>query len=502
MSNVPRSQQVASSEADQDSAHSPQSAEREMSAGIWRALMRPLLIEKVVLVIDVILIIATSVICSVAYMSATTGSLANETAFVGIGVLVSVNFAAVMSARRNYSLKNLTLIDKQVRETIVVWSCVYGLLAVVGFAMKISSSFSRGSTILIFIAGLAMLLAWRVIIANFISMALSKGSFARKKIIIITEQNQSALSRPLSELQRYGYHAVQTCEISSKEMTALGIGGSLRAKLDDVVTLARSDQIEDIYLLVRWHHHRIIDGILDALAVLPVSIHLVPDENTARFLNHPIANIGGTWTTELRRAPLTRGELRAKRCFDLILASSALVFLLPMMLVTALFIKLDSRGPVFFQQKRNGFNDQAFNIFKFRTMHVLEDGAVVQQAIRNDPRVTRLGRWLRRSSIDELPQLFNVIRGEMSLVGPRPHAASHNSEYEKLIANYAFRHHVKPGLTGWAQINGWRGETRTIEQMERRVEHDLWYINNWSPLLDLRIILQTIVVALRQNKAF
>jgi undecaprenyl-phosphate galactose phosphotransferase/putative colanic acid biosynthesis UDP-glucose lipid carrier transferase len=172
------------------------------------------------------------------------------------------------------------------------------------------------------------------------------------------------------------------------------------------------------------------------------------------------------------------------------------------MLVTALFIKLDSRGPVFFQQKRNGFNDQAFNIFKFRTMHVLEDGAVVQQAIRNDPRVTRLGRWLRRSSIDELPQLFNVIRGEMSLVGPRPHAASHNSEYEKLIANYAFRHHVKPGLTGWAQINGWRGETRTIEQMERRVEHDLWYINNWSPLLDLRIILQTIVVALRQNKAF
>jgi lipopolysaccharide/colanic/teichoic acid biosynthesis glycosyltransferase len=157
---------------------------------------------------------------------------------------------------------------------------------------------------------------------------------------------------------------------------------------------------------------------------------------------------------------------------------------------------------VLFLQKRNGFNGRAFSIFKFRTMHVIEDGPVVQQAKRNDPRVTRLGRWLRRTSIDELPQLFNVILDDMSLVGPRPHATSHNSEYEKLIANYAFRHHVKPGLTGWAQINGARGETCNIEQMERRVEYDLWYINNWSPWLDLKIVLQTVVTALRQTSAY
>jgi undecaprenyl-phosphate galactose phosphotransferase/putative colanic acid biosynthesis UDP-glucose lipid carrier transferase len=172
------------------------------------------------------------------------------------------------------------------------------------------------------------------------------------------------------------------------------------------------------------------------------------------------------------------------------------------MCVTAILIKLDSRGPIFFLQKRDGFNGQTFDIFKFRTMRVLENGPVVTQATRNDPRVTRLGRWLRRSSIDELPQLFNVIRGDMSLVGPRPHATSHNSEYEKLIANYAFRHHVKPGLTGWAQVNGYRGETRQIEQMRRRIEHDLWYIDNWSLWLDLRIVLQTVLVALRQDTAF
>jgi exopolysaccharide biosynthesis polyprenyl glycosylphosphotransferase len=173
-----------------------------------------------------------------------------------------------------------------------------------------------------------------------------------------------------------------------------------------------------------------------------------------------------------------------------------------LLLITALLIKLDSPGPILFLQKRNGFSGHAFEIFKFRTMHVLENGGDVAQATRNDPRLTRIGRWLRRSSIDELPQLFNVLKGEMSLVGPRPHATSHNSKYEKLIANYAFRHHVKPGLTGWAQVNGHRGETRQIEQMERRVEHDLWYINNWSLSLDLKILLKTVYVTLLQRGAY
>ena len=236
--------------------------------------------------------------------------------------------------------------------------------------------------------------------------------------------------------------------------------------------------------------------------MLPLSIHLLPDETAARFLNFPVSNIGQTWTAVLRRTPLTRAELAAKRFFDLALATGGLLALLPLMLATAVLIKLDSSGPVFFLQKRNGFNGQTFDIFKFRTMHVLENGTSIKQATRDDPRVTRLGRWLRKSSIDELPQLINVIRGEMSLVGPRPHATSHNSEYEKLIANYAFRHHVKPGLTGWAQINGYRGETRNVEQMSQRVEHDLWYINNWSPWLDLRITLQTLAVALRQDAAY
>jgi Undecaprenyl-phosphate glucose phosphotransferase len=475
---------------------------RETPRRTWRRLLRPKFVESIVLVIDLFLIVATGVLSSALYHWTTGGNPGIVLPYIGVGVIAAANFTAVMTARRNYHLKRLIQFATQARETILIWPGIYGLLAVAAFTMKISNEFSRGALIVFFVGGLSALLAWRRLVANFILKSLEVGSFASKKMIVIAERGQSVLSRPLNELQRCGFKAVKTCEIARDEIASPGIATSLRTKLTDVIEVARAEAIEDIYLLIRWENHRIIDGILDALAVLAISVHLIPDETASRFLNYPVSNIGETWTAELRRTPLTRVELAVKRSFDLALAAAAVVALLPLMLVTALLIKLDSSGPVFFLQKRNGFNGQAFDIFKFRTMHVLENGATVKQATRDDPRVTRLGRWLRKSSIDELPQLFNVIRGEMSLVGPRPHATSHNSEYEKLIANYAFRHHVKPGLTGWAQINGYRGETRHVEQMRHRVEHDLWYINNWSPWLDLRIVLQTVVVALRQDAAY
>ncbi len=478
------------------------SSPNEIPRRTWNRLLRPQFVEHTVLVADYIFIVSASALFSFIYHWFFTGDLNHEQAFFSIGIIVAANFTAIMAARRNYRLKNLTLFARQARDTIIIWFGVSGTLIVVAFTLKISDEFSRGAATLFFIGGMIILLSWRYLVATQISLALATGSFARKKIIVIAERDLNASSRSLTELRRYGYHPVKTCEISHEEITAIGINGSLRAKLDDVIQAARCERIEDIYLLIGWNHRRAIDGILSTLAVLPISVHLIPDESAARFLTHPISNIGSTWTTELQRAPMARGELLAKRFFDVTLATTGIIALLPLMAVTALLIKLDSRGPVLFLQKRNGFNGHAFNIFKFRTMHVLEDGPVVQQATRNDPRVTRLGRWLRKTSIDELPQLFNVILDDMSLVGPRPHATSHNSEYEKLIANYAFRHHVKPGLTGWAQVNGARGETSHIEQMERRVEYDLWYINNWSPWLDLRIVLQTVITALRQSSAY
>jgi undecaprenyl-phosphate galactose phosphotransferase/putative colanic acid biosynthesis UDP-glucose lipid carrier transferase len=195
-------------------------------------------------------------------------------------------------------------------------------------------------------------------------------------------------------------------------------------------------------------------------------------------------------------------EKASKRALDIVGASIALLLLAPMMAAAAIAIKLDSPGPVLFRQRRNGFNTKAFVIFKFRSMKVMEDGANVIQARRSDPRITTVGRLLRQTSIDELPQLLNVLKGDMSLIGPRPHALAHDNHYSEIVAEYAFRHHVKPGITGWAQVNGYRGETAKVEQMRQRVAHDLWYINNWSLMLDLTIIARTCFELIRPRNAY
>jgi len=192
----------------------------------------------------------------------------------------------------------------------------------------------------------------------------------------------------------------------------------------------------------------------------------------------------------------------AKHAIDLIVSTCALLVCLPLFLAVAIMIKLDSPGPVFFRQTRRGLHGRPFKILKFRTMVVLEDGAVVQQARRGDCRVTRVGRWLRSSSIDELPQLVNVLRGEMSLVGPRPHALAHDDYYSQLISDYNSRQQVKPGITGWAQVNGARGETPELGQMKRRIELDLWYVRHRTVMLDLKIIMSTAVQILRRHEAY
>jgi putative colanic acid biosysnthesis UDP-glucose lipid carrier transferase len=193
-------------------------------------------------------------------------------------------------------------------------------------------------------------------------------------------------------------------------------------------------------------------------------------------------------SSAMQSAPLTRTETLSKRACDVALALVALAILSPLMILVSLIIKLDSAGPIIFKQRRTGFHGREFIIYKFRSMSVLEDGRQIAQTRRNDPRITKVGRILRQSSIDELPQLLNVIKGEMSLVGPRPHAVAHDDQYRTSISSYTVRHHVKPGITGWAQINGQRGETPLVQDMEKRVALDLWYIDNWSLKLDMEIM--------------
>ncbi len=221
-----------------------------------------------------------------------------------------------------------------------------------------------------------------------------------------------------------------------------------------------------------------------------------------RYFRDPIADLalepGISFRETSRRSP----KRLAKASIDFAAALLALALFSPLLILVAMLIKLDSPGPVFFKQTRVGVNGTRFKILKFRTMRTLDDGAEVRQATKNDNRITRIGRWLRASSVDELPQLINVLRGEMAIVGPRPHAVAHNNQYEPVIAEYAKRHQVKPGITGWAQVCGYRGETPNDELMRRRVEHDLWYIENWSLALDTVIVARTVWAVARPTNAY
>ena len=452
---------------------------------------------------DLVIIMATSILADVGYQWAVLSSGERDERFVGVGLLIFANFAAISAARGNYQPRNLLNARRQAREVIAAWALVALMLLGAAFSLKIAGTFSRVSTVTLLVLGCASIVLWRVLLRRLIVGALEEGAFAERKIVLIVEKGQLNASRALVELSRCGYRPARTFEISRSEAGAFGMPSSLRATLSDVVEFSRRAPVEEVFLLIRWDHVRLVEDVLSVLRVLPLPIHLLPDENAARFLATPMLQVGTAWAAELKRAPLSVGEQALKRAFDMLAAGVGIVLLSPLLLTAVLLIKLDTKGPVLFTQTRNGFNGRSFRIFKFRTMSVLEDGPQIRQATRNDPRVTGVGRWLRRTSIDELPQLFNVLGGSMSLVGPRPHAVAHNTEYESIVANYAFRYHMKPGITGWAQVNGFRGETSTVDLMERRVESDLWYVNNWSLWLDVRILWKTVaVLGIWQSSAY
>jgi Undecaprenyl-phosphate glucose phosphotransferase len=260
-----------------------------------------------------------------------------------------------------------------------------------------------------------------------------------------------------------------------------------------VLPSIRQLEPDAIFIIAPWADQAAIDGCIESLLTLPAEIHLGPGYALQKYANAQLARVGPIASLQLVRLPLSRFERVQKRAFDVLLSTLGLVVLAPLLAIIALLVKLDSSGPVFFHQRRYGFNQKPFRIVKFRTMVTMDDGPVIRQATQGDPRITRVGRLLRKWNFDELPQLINVLKGEMSLVGPRPHALSHNREYEHIIARYARRHNVKPGITGWAQVHGIRGETDTPGKMQKRVEYDLFYIENWSLGRDFVILAWTVL---------
>ncbi len=272
--------------------------------------------------------------------------------------------------------------------------------------------------------------------------------------------------------------------------------------LRDLERRVRDGEIDTVFVTLPMRAEARIRWILHALADTTASVYIVPDFFVFELLHSRWTSLGGLPAVSVFESPLYGVDGWMKRAFDFCAAALGLILLAPLMLILAVLVKLSSPGPVFFRQRRYGLDGREIRVWKFRTMRTCENGPVVQQATKDDPRITPIGRILRRTSLDELPQLFNVLQGSMSLVGPRPHATAHNEHYRKLIRGYMLRHKVKPGITGLAQVEGFRGETDTLDKMQKRVEYDHKYIQQWSLWLDIKILLRTLWVVWRQKTAY
>jgi Undecaprenyl-phosphate glucose phosphotransferase len=409
-------------------------------------------------------------------------------------VFVAVLFVAAMWARKLYQPSRLVVLGDQIRGLLGTWCGAFLLLASGVFTWGVGKELSRETILSFWAIGGAALLAHRQLWRMYLPRALANGAIkGRKAVVVVWDEPQSGRSSHL--LVRHGYLVVKVFQLGpSAEDSA--------STLDEVIAFVRGQDIDDIFLAPRAGSVVDLVAAANALRVLPISVTMIPDPVLADLVSNPRYELGASMALEIQRQPLGLGERVAKRIFDLVVASTALILLLPLLGLIAVAIKIDSPGPVFFRQTRSGFNGRPFKIFKFRSMTVAEDGDKVGQATRNDKRITRIGGFLRKASLDELPQLFNVLRGEMSVVGPRPHAMAHDKEFAEYADNYAFRHHVKAGMTGWAQVHGARGETDTVEKIQRRVDLDLWYVKHWSLALDFSILFRTVIVVLHGKNAY
>jgi Undecaprenyl-phosphate glucose phosphotransferase len=450
---------------------------------------------------DLTWIVLLGVVTGILYDGVAFGRNGEAQNHLGSGLAVATLYSAFAHAAQLYRAPNLLRRKWQVGHSTLAWIMVFGFLATLAFLLKIGAAFSRGEMLLFFISGIFATVVMRLAVAHVCTLVISSGALKPNRIVLVGSADQLAANEALSALERYGYAVARVFSLPVDPDYTFD-KQELKTRLRELVHYVREMGIDQIIIAVPWRLTDLLGEVEDELRVLPIPVRLVPDTTTGRVLDRPLLELGPTKAIELQRAPLSAAQRNLKQGMDRILAAMSLVALIPFFAVISAAIRMESSGPAFFLQTRIGFNGRPFKIFKFRTMSTLDDGSVIVQATKNDNRVTHLGRLLRKLSIDEVPQLLNVLRGDMSLVGPRPHALAHDNEYDQLIATYAIRHKMKPGITGWAQVNGFRGETPEIGMMKRRVESDLWYIEYWSLWLDIRILLVTVVRVLKPDNVY
>jgi Undecaprenyl-phosphate glucose phosphotransferase len=419
---------------------------------------------------------------------------------VAVGVLASMFYVLRMSRRGLYDLSASATSSVEVREILVCWFTTGLLLALVAFLLKVGGAFSRVTFVMFYFITPIMLLGMRKFAKIVLAEAISNGLIGRRDAVLIGEFNEMKAFRPEDLLAICGATEIKRFTLSQDVEPESRASADIRV-INLLTEFVCRYNCREILLALSWNDSERVELIRDRIKVLPVAARLLPDMHI-RSLTTLTSARNRSFSIEVQRAPLSGSQRFLKRVVDIVISALALIFFLPLMVLTAVAIKFESPGPVIFRQTRKGFNGREFTIYKFRTMTVQENGPTVTQATRGDSRVTGLGRILRSSSIDELPQLVNVLRGDMSLIGPRPHALAHDNYFETVLSDYAFRRHVKPGITGWAQCNGARGATPSVEHISERVRLDLWYINNWSFWLDIQVLFRTLFEVLRKNNAY
>lgn len=388
------------------------------------------------------------------------------------------------------------------RSILLSWVIMAGILIGFGYISGYIYMFEREAMLIwLWLAPLTLLAMNATLRSIAPSLAHIQGEPKRAVIAGVNEHGiklaREIRQNPFNPTQLAGFFDDRVHERIGK-LTDFALLGTI----DELPQYVRQNRIEAIYVSLPMATQPRILQLLDALCDTTVSIYFVPDMFITDLMQGRMDSVGEIPVVAVCETPFTGVNGIVKRASDIVLSLLILLLVSPLMLLIALAIKLDSPGPIIFQQRRYGLNGDEIIVSKFRTMNVWEDGDAIPQAQKNDSRVTPFGRFLRKTSLDELPQFFNVLQGRMSIVGPRPHAVAHNELYRTMIKGYMVRHKVKPGITGWAQVNGWRGETNTLEKMKKRIEYDLAYLRNWSLRLDLYIIVKTITVVLKDRYAY
>ncbi len=477
---------------------------RQIAATLSTRSISAALLAGVVRLADFVALMAVGVGVYIAYVAPIDGVVP----LYALPLILCSGLAVILvQAADGYTVPSFRSHVAQLGRVWVSWTLAFGMFAVIAFLTKTGSEFSRGFVVAWFSFGLAYFGIMRMSLAALVRRWTQQRRLERRAVIV---GGGEAAAELIAELAAQRDNDIRICGIfddrSDARSPAVVAGYPKIGTVAELVEFGRIAHVDMLIVSLPITAENRLLTILKKLWVLPVDVRLSAHSNKLRFRPRAYSYVGNVPFLDIFDKPIADWDSVIKRAFDVFCSAILLVLFSPLMLLTALAIKLDSPGPVFFKQRRYGFNNEVIEVLKFRSMrHELADPDAKQAVTRDDPRVTRIGRFIRKTSIDELPQLINVLRGDLSLVGPRPHAVNAhtgNRLWNDVVDGYFARHRVKPGVTGWAQVNGWRGEVDTPEKITRRVEHDLYYIENWSVLFDLYILALTPFKLFRSENAY